>query len=203
MGYAVAAAVAIPVGLLDQYGRLRARPAFTDWGWFWWLLRVALECAISVGALYLATTLNVKYNDQWYGWIAAGLVGPSLAKSHLAEIARGERRIAYGLINFYERARGLLEEKIDHLAASQQTIWINSTILPNLRERDVSAAQLADRFEDYVLGLGGLTSVERDQEVAWIRTTKGEDLSEEQIRKALVRRAVNMRAWGLLKKLAQ
>ena len=202
MGYAVAAAVAVPVGFIDQFGRLRARPAFRGGVWIWWALRIVLECTIAVATLYAAVHLDIRYSDEWYGWLAAGLIGASLAKSHLAEFGRGDREVAYGLISFYERVRAIFEGRINTLSASHQSTWINDKILPALQSRGVTAEEVADKLEDYVRGLGGLGDFEREQEVAWIQSTRQESISEDLIRKALVRRAVEMRAWDWLKTLA-
>jgi hypothetical protein len=205
MGYAIAAAVAIPVGLLDQYARLRARPAFAEWTWLWWCGRVFLECAVAAGALFLAKELHVKYTDSWYGWVAAGLLGASLVKSHVAEVSHNRQAVAYGLIQLYEQIRRIFATKIDKASANQQAQWIDDTILPNLQSKGVSATVFADRLRTYVKGLGDLGGVERAEELSWIKETREDapTVGEDPTRRALVERAAELKAWDWLKKQAK
>jgi hypothetical protein len=201
VGYAIAAAIAIPVGFLDQFARLKARPTFGGGTLLWWVGRILLECGIAAGALFLAKQLDVKYSDDWYGWVAAGVLGASLAKSHITEIAHGDRAAAYGLINLYEQVRRIFEHQIDDSSATRQSAWIEDTILPAVA--GLKPSEVADRLEHYVEGRGELSEIERGQELSWIDGWRNDALDEQAVRKALVLRAVKLRAWRLLNDLAK
>jgi hypothetical protein len=199
--YAVAAAVAIPVGLLDQFARLRARPAVRGRIFAWWCGRVALECGIAAGALFLAQQLEVKYSHDWYGWVAAGLLGASLAKSYVAEVTHEAKPVAYGLISVYDRLRKIFEDRIDRTSSARQAEWLEDIILKRLGEKDVTPKQIGRKMEGYVRGLGGITSSERTKEVSFIHETLGEEdeIGAEEVRRTLIFRAADLQAWDILK----
>jgi hypothetical protein len=198
LAYVVACGLAAALAFIEQFNRLEARPPVRQWGWFFWLLRFGLDA----GAAALAVTFtrkNIEGGDTLFGWLAAGAASSAILRSRFIDIGRGAAARRYGISQAYEQIRAFIEDQIDGKAASRQSWWLNQKVFPAVHRSGKSPADCADRLKDYVNGLAKMQPREKQKEVKWLDDVLAGDESDSDKRELIVRRAVLLKAYGVVK----
>ena len=199
--YAVAVVVGALIAGAEQANRLGARFTHRNYAWLWWLLRVLLDGAVGAAAVWLLHGV-IRGFDNLLGWTVAGACGSAFVRLRILEWGRGDEARPVGIATAYEPVRALIEEQIDKRSAECQTEWINYTLLPALERAQTPPARLADFLIDY-LKASRLGARKVDDEKTYIVRVRDGGETDKIKRERLVRHAVSLRAFRLLKRFQQ
>lgn len=201
MAYAVAALVAGALGALEQYNRLQSKLTKHDYAWAFWLLRIALEVVIGLLAMRIAISAKPAYEHQAFAWIVAGASGPALVRSRIIDVGPPGSTKPAGLAAAYEPFRDWIAARLDDIGAAAQSLWLNEELLPTLARHNKEPLDIANRLMRWVEGSERFTPVATSRQRAWVRKTLRDSQPADIKREQLVIRAVELKAYRVLRDL--
>jgi hypothetical protein len=168
----------------------------------WWVARLTLEGGVGAAAFAAVDgAIAAAWAGEVGGWVIAGGAGPAVARMRVVTIGKGEDARPLGIATVYEPLRDYIENEIDDIGATQESVWLYQTVLPTLKAKGTSPQNVADRLSTYVLSRSRLTEAEKTAERDFIAQTLADSSPPDDKVSALILRARRLRAYKLIRSL--
>lgn len=186
---------------IEQFNRLSSRFTLEGEVGAWWLARLVVEFGVGAAAIGLFRLTDAAFADELLGWIVAGSAGPAIVRFRFIDFGVGQDSRPVGLATLYEPLRAFIEGQLDDASANKQSEWVNEMLLPTLEAKNVKAHDLGQQLNDYYAGLERLSTTDRIGEQQFVSDTLSGEGSEAVKRETLVRRAIEVDSYRVLRRL--
>lgn len=194
-------ALAAILSTLELFTSLRKPPSWR--AGIYILVRVSLD---GISSLIVLAFLQSAYNNAtWFSPLVqvavSGVLGPAVLRSQI-ELPGGDNQARrLGLQVLYGRIRASLDVKIDNISAVAESRWIQSIVLPKIKELGVD--YLASRIEYYMRSLERLDQEQKEVQVRFVKQLEEEDTFEEAKGRALLQYLMDNGGRSVVKSLCR